>query len=206
MHETASSDLALWDRLLTGDTHAFGTMMRDYYPLLFRYGSKFSSDRVLVQDSIQDVFLEVWEKRSVVNREIPPRPYLMASLRRRIHRLTGRHLLSLTEADEHLFDIEFSVEHTIIESETARKTALYIRSLLSQLPRRQQEVVYLKFFNDMSRDEIAEVMHIAPQTVSNLLQNAVKWLKVNWNTNFSATVYAGLSCYFPELFLAIFKK
>ena len=52
-----------------------------------------------------------------------------------------------------------------------------MKQLLEKLPRRQKEVIYLKFFQELDRDQIAAVMAIAPQTVSNLMQLAIKQLR-----------------------------
>lgn len=46
--------------------------------------------------------------------------------------------------------------------------------LISALPNGQKEVVYLKFFQELSRDQIDQIMDTAPQTVSNLLQLAIR--------------------------------
>ena len=71
-------------------------------------------------------------------------------------------------------------EQKIIQNESALQMADQLHTLLNQLPRRQKEVIYLKYFNDLSREEIAAIMHIAPQTVSNQLQIALRWLQGNW--------------------------
>ncbi len=196
-------DQLLWQRLLSGQVLAFEELMRKYYPVLFRYGTRFSRDRALIQDAIQDVFLEVWEKRSHVDGVIPPKPYLMASVRRRIHRLTNSPALVLTAdtPESNSFDIEFSVEENFIQTEETLKLAQHLSSLLNGLPPRQQEAVYLKFFHEMSRDEISEVMHISPQSVSNLLQTALKWLKINWSKNLALGVLIGIKAYLIDTFL-----
>ena len=170
----------LWEQTLSGDGKAYDQLVRLFYQGLFQYGCRFSRNKELIKDCIQDVFLEVWQKRQQVDREIPPKPYLMASLRRRIHRvaLANRPVFG-QEAylRDDLFEVQFSVEESFIREETTLQTAERCLQLLKTLPKRQQEVIYLKYFQDLSRDEIAEVMKIAPQSVSNLIQLALKWLK-----------------------------
>ena len=170
----------LWEQTLSGDSKAYDQFVRLFYQALFQYGCKFSRNKELIKDCIQDVFLEVWQKRQQVNREIPPKPYLMASLRRRIHRvaLANRPVIGQEESlRDDVFEVQFSVEEAFIREETTLQTAERCLQLLKTLPKRQQEVIYLKYFQDLSRDEIAEVMKIAPQSVSNLIQLALKWLK-----------------------------
>lgn len=83
----------------------------------------------------------------------------------------------LTGETEPGFQIEFSVEEQFIENEAVSRRAEQLKKLLNTLPARQKEVVYLRFFQELSRDEIAGVMTITPQTVSNLLQLAFKQLR-----------------------------
>lgn len=86
-------DTRLWQVLPSGDVASFEKLIARTYDTLFQYGCKFSRDKELIKDSIQDVFLEVWEKRESLNVNIPPKAYLLASLRRRLHRLAQRNRL-----------------------------------------------------------------------------------------------------------------
>lgn len=173
----------LWREMLAGDVTAFEHLIDRTYDLLFHYGTKFNSDRELIKDCIQDVFLGVWEKKDALNPEIPPKPYLLASLRRRLHRLASRLRMDCmdyyTETDI-VFDLEFSAEYQLIESENDRLLASRMTEMLNELPKRQKEAVFLRFYNDMEREEIALVMDIQPQSVSNLLQEAFKFIKLHW--------------------------
>lgn len=173
----------LWYLALAGDRSSFQKLLETTYDLMFQYGHKFSKDTELVKDAIQDVFLEILEKRHVLNQDIPPKAYLLASLRRRLHRLGNRQrwLLSGDPVIESTdFDVEFSAEDCLIQSEYTRSMGEQMASLMNGLPKRQKEVVYLRFFENLERDEIAYMMEIRPQSVSNLLQTAFKWLKTQW--------------------------
>ncbi|GAB3334692.1 sigma-70 family RNA polymerase sigma factor [Larkinella ripae] len=181
-----SDELDLWQRFTNGNSLAFETLLVTYSRVLFAYGSKYSGDDEFVKDCIQDLFLDLWQKRETLNQTVVVKAYLLASLRRRIHRaLEHRRWLSGTPLDtvEH-FSVEFSVEENLVEDETARSVVFRVKHLIEQLPKRQQEVVYLKFFQELDRDHISEVMSIAPQSVSNLLQAAIKQLKSQWKAEF----------------------
>ncbi|WP_031526951.1 RNA polymerase sigma factor [Dyadobacter crusticola] len=171
-----------WQAALAGDRASFQKLLEGTYDLMYQYGQKFTRDPELVKDAIQDVFLGILEKRATVNASIPPKPYLLASLRRRLHRLGQRGNWLLDSGVDHGFDfdIEFSSEYYFIISEENRHLAQQITSLMNALPARQKEVIYLRFFQDLDRDEIAGIMHIRPQSVSNLLQSAFKWLREQW--------------------------
>lgn len=188
-------EVNLWRKMLEGNTSCYEQLINRTYNLLFQYGCRFSSDREMLKDCIQDVFLEIWEKRSALNPHIPPRAYLIASLRRRIHRVVQQNRLQTTEDFEKTisdFNVEFSAEHLFIQSEQDQQLAKRITFLLNELPKRQQEAIFLRFFNDMERDEIADIMDIHPQSVSNLLQSAFRTIRMQWKIIISLFYMIGI--------------
>jgi len=179
-------DNVIWQRFLAGEVDAFDRLMTLHFKTLFHYGSKFSKDKEFVKDNIQDLFLILWERRKNLSSEIAVKPYMMASLRRLMHRnAKSRPTVSdLAFEDNGNFEIEFSVEEEYIENESSLRITRELKRLLDELPERQKEVIYLKFFQEMDRSQIAEIMSISPQTVSNLLQIAIKQLKRYWKAEF----------------------
>ena len=178
-------EISLWYKMLEGNVVCYEQLIKRTYNLLFQYGCRFSSDREMLKDCIQDVFLEIWERRTMLNQQIPPRAYLLASLRRRVHRVMQQNRLQTKDDFENSisdFNVAFSAEQLLIQSEQDQQLAKRIALLLNELPRRQQEAIFLRFFNDLDRDEIANIMDIHPQSVSNLLQSAFRSIKMQWKT------------------------
>lgn len=178
-------DSIIWDRFLEGDKIAFEELMKSHFTVLFHYGTKFSKDKEFIKDCIQDLFLQLWESRQNLSNKVMVKSYLMASLRRRIHRATLPIYFSdvLTKSKD-IFDFEFSIEEKFIQDESTLLLTQKIKHALEMLPKRQKEVIYLKFFQELEREQIAKIMEVAPQTVSNLLQMAVKQLKKRWIIEF----------------------
>jgi RNA polymerase sigma factor (sigma-70 family) len=116
----------------------------------------------------------------------------MASLRRLMHRSSmSKPLLSDNSVEEIKgnFEIEFSVEEEYIENESSLVVTQKLKKMIDELPLRQKEVIYLKFFQEMDRSQISEVMNISPQTVSNLLQIAIKQLKRHWKSELLILIF-----------------
>ncbi|HEV7350271.1 sigma-70 family RNA polymerase sigma factor [Telluribacter sp.] len=179
-----STEESLWLRFLAGETEAYEQLIATHYRPLFYYGSKFSKDREFIKDCIQDLFLHLWERRTHLSNEVVARPYLMASLRRHMHRSQPSGPLAFDHSaesnnDVH-FEVEYSIEDRLIRQESSVALAIRIKTLLDAMPQRQKEVLYLKYFQDMDRKQISEIMNITPQTVSNLLQLAFRQLKKQW--------------------------
>lgn len=179
------ADTTIWRELISGNKTAFQQLMHQYFRVLFSYGTKFSRDEELVKDTIQELFIRLWDRKAHLAADVNPKAYLLASLRRALHRKTTvQDRFSSYDSLEdsiNFFDFELSVEHAFIQKEGSASLAKEIADKVAGLPKRQKEVVYLKFFQEMSRDEISTTMGISPQTVSNLLQSALKKLRSELN-------------------------
>lgn len=182
----------LWSRLQKGDAAALESLMRLCLKEMFHYGTKFSADDEFIKDCIQDVFLEIWQRHTTLGTAPSVKAYLFASLRRRMHKLYRQRerLFSANSADVNAgFDVVFSPENHWIEQETIIENARNISALLNKLSKREKEIVYLKFYQNLSRTEIAEVMNLNQQSVSNLLQTTLQKMRGLWVGEFSGLVW-----------------
>ncbi len=50
----------IWDKFKSGDQKAFEIIYNEYVDVLYAYGSKMTSDKSLVEDSIQDLFIDIY--------------------------------------------------------------------------------------------------------------------------------------------------
>ena len=173
-------DSERWDAFRAGDDKALGQIARQYYRSLYSYGIKFAKDPEFVKDCIQDLFLELWAKRSTLGDTSFIKFYLLKSLRRKIHRESLRQQW-MTDGDELDFESELageaSVEQQIIDVETNEAILKALNQQITLLTKRQQEIIYLRFFENMDNEAIAQVMSISRQAVANLLYRTIQELK-----------------------------
>lgn len=178
-----ASEKITWHLFIEGDKSSFEELMKFFFRPLFNYGYKFIKDEELVKDAIQELFIRLWNSRERLSANVHPKAYLFASLRRALYRKIKSQSKTVffdNEDGAYTFDLEASADYRIITNETNVRIAKTIAANLSRLPKRQKEVVYLKFFQGLSRDDISDAMSISPQTVSNLLQLALKKLRAEF--------------------------
>ena len=172
------NDAELWRRFRDGDDVAFSMLYQTQIDLLYRYGHKLSADTELVEDSIQDMFIELWNSRQRLSDTDSIKFYLFRILRRKITRNPlNRMTAGVTGdyADQLLFSI--SAESELIDLENEHSRMLMINRVLSKLPPRQQEVINLRYFNNFSHQQIGDMMNISLQSVHNILQKSMKNLR-----------------------------
>jgi len=147
--------------------------------LLYNYGCKLSPDQALVQDTVQELFVDLWKSRSRLTVPVSVKFYLFRSLRRRILknlREGNRFPLESFSSDSAVFAAQ-DAESTFIEQETGEHRLSHLQKALRQLPVRQQEVIKLRFYDELSLSEIAAILDINEQSVRNLLQRAIVHLR-----------------------------
>lgn len=185
-----ANEKKLWKRFTNGDLDAYEQMFRRYYRDLYGYGLKLCSRPEMVRDCIQELFVVIWDRRAFLDDVQSVKAYLLASLRRSILKEIKRQRRYSTNTIEYQqgSNIQFSPEEVMVEDESrlSQKKALY--NALAQLPDRQKEVLYLKYFNGMSYDEIEEILSINYQSIRNHIYRAVTKLKKTMGEEFSEVV------------------
>ncbi len=190
-----TSDERLWQQLRDGHELAFAELMRRYHGPLLSYARKLTTSSALLEDGVQELFVELWTKRHSLGTTTAVRPYLLASLRRRLVRAAHRDRwlhFTATEALELPFLTQFSVEESLIENEVHQQQLRRLSYLLNALPARQREAIYLKFYQNLSNEELAEVMHIGYQPATNLVYRALRFLRQHWHEPLSPILLIGI--------------
>jgi RNA polymerase sigma factor (sigma-70 family) len=173
-------NLVLWNRFLDGDQDAFADLMRLHYKDLYNFATRFTPDEALIKDCLQELFLTLWKNRTTINETSFVKFYLLRSLRRKLFRHLSRQKKSIGYTEfqfETLFRSSPSVENKIVREESRLELSLRVKKLLSNLSKRQQEIIYLRFYMDADIEEIAEIMSLNRQSVYNLFHDALKKLK-----------------------------
>ncbi|WP_420150760.1 RNA polymerase sigma factor [Spirosoma sp.] len=171
--------LKLWHRSQAGDKDAFCRLAEAQYRSLFTYATNFTTDREFIKDSIQELFIRIWERRTTLTIQVVS-IYLFKALRNQLlqeFRKPVRSLFSLySEEVVELSDWQ-TIETEIEQHEADSESRYKVRQAIDMLPKRQQEVVFLKFYKGLENEQIAELMDINRQSVANLLFRALSSLK-----------------------------
>ena len=169
------NDIMLWQSFLQDDASALGVLFKKYYPQLYQYGNKLSKERGLLEDGIQELFIDLWKNRNPVP-SVSVKAYLIKALKFKLMKEIGRNNhQSLDQLHDHLFEIPHEAFIVAMQEQKAMSDQLV--KALQQLSGRQREVIYLKFYQELNYDEVSEIMNINYQATRNLLCQALKALR-----------------------------
>ena len=178
-----TEDSMLWQSLKRSERAAYEILLKKYYTIVLNYGVRFYRDKEFVKDCVQDLFIEIWNRREYLADVVSVKSYLLQSIRKNIIRESSR-LKWFREADkisdDHDFDVEFDIETYLISREVENELLQKLRFELDKLTKRQREAIFLRFNQDLSYEEIAIIMDINYRSVVNLIHEAIKAIRKNW--------------------------
>ena len=183
----------LWNDYQSGDMYALANIMQGYYSDLFHWGLRLHGEREFVKDCIQDMFVDLWKSQqsagAVSTAAVSTgavsnvRSYLLVALKTRILReLSKKHVTHQSMlSDEYSFSVEFSSDLRLIDEEHEVYQVRKLEGVLNNLSGRQKELIYLRFYQSLSFEQIAEVMNLSRQSVYNLLQKSLGSLRKHYH-------------------------
>lgn len=171
-----------WQRFIYGDPDAFSQLYDAYSDVLYAFGMRYTVDRDLVKDCLHDLFIDLHTYRRNLASDVNVKFYLLKSLRRKLHAAHRKSsLLSFDRwnADDPLTinAFDFGIEHDLIMDEREREILETLTAEINQLPDRQREILYLRFYQDLDYEEIAAIMQISVPTCRTFIYRALKQLR-----------------------------
>lgn len=178
LHPGHIDDLMLWKAFRSGDEKAFITIFDRFTRPMYNYGYKIIGESELVKDGIQELFMDLWQKRARLRDTDSIKFYLFKSLRRKLIRLKSKSQKRIF-GNFSINDTEVTPSHefVLISEQMSLERKEKVMMMLNKLTKRQHEAVFLRFFEELNCDQIAAVMELSKQGVYNLIHHALDQLK-----------------------------
>lgn len=170
------SDLELTTMLKSGDNAAFNEIYRRFQGLLYLYACKIVKNDEEAEDIVQEVFLYLWDKRSIIVFKAGLAVYLYTAVRYKFFNLLDHKKVRTDYKDSlrHFLDHGVTLtDHYIREKELSK----LIESEINALPHKMREIFELSRKHHLSRKEISEKLKLSEKTVKNQINNALKILR-----------------------------
>ncbi|MCW0483927.1 RNA polymerase sigma factor [Gaoshiqia sediminis] len=188
----------IWQRFMDGDEEALSSIYFEFYDVLFNFGMKYSSDRFLVEDCIQNLFVDLLRNRHKQKPVTNIKFYLLKSLRNQMasERRKTKKLLPVGEPGEAEFRISYSAESSLIAIETDELRSMFLKMVTEKLTIRQKEALYLKFNCGFDYVQIAVMMQISVESARTMIYRTLKSIKETF----------GLECYSDLILFSLFRS
>lgn len=175
-----NTESLLWGEFLRGDQNSLSKIYLNNVNVLFDFGCKFTSDHALVKDCIQEVFIAIIQTRKKLSDTQHVKGYLLKSLKRKIVRETNRkrNFDKVTQSDDYKFELELThSESPESDDEILFSRRRRVNSAVESLTSKQKEALFLRFSLGLQHNEIAEILHLSPQSSRALLSRTIQKIR-----------------------------
>ena len=165
----------------SGDMSAFEALFQHYRGLVFKTAYLMSGNKEEAEDILQEVFVSVWKSRHTFD---PTKGKLTTWLYRITINQSSKHrkkqpvLISLDEARSDGFHLAETKSSELPEEFVMTKSKYEkLTNALNSLDSKHRPVLVLRYFDDLSYDEIAQVLGIPLGTVKSRINQAISTLR-----------------------------
>lgn len=163
------------ERATAGQGEDFDELVRRFELPLLQYAARITGDRERARDVVQETFVQLQrtEPRQI---DHAPAKWLFTVCRNRALNVCRKERRMLYLGDE-LIDARADDAALPSEQLEQKEASGFLLRIVATLPPRQQEVLQLKFQNDLSYAEISEITRLSVSNVGVLLHTALKTLR-----------------------------
>jgi len=168
---------------MAGDDKSFSKIYEHHAKSLLEYGGKLCKSRELINDSLQEIFIDLFLKRQNKNVHIENlKSYLFIAFRNTlIKKITKDRKFEQITSDKKNADIKFNIEYSfqtnLINEEISKEISKQLHKAINVLPSKQKEIIYLKFEEGMDYVEISDIMSISVESARKLMYRALLSLR-----------------------------
>jgi RNA polymerase sigma-70 factor (ECF subfamily) len=168
-------DGELLRRIQAGDEAAYDTAFRAWYPVIVRVAAAVLRDEDAAEEVAQEVMVQLWQRRHVVDVDTPLKAYLLRAVRNRsLNHI--RHLKVRRDAEPDV-ELTYNAPLSADMPSGAKELAAAAKLAVSQLPPRCREIFELSRIDGLKYSEIAEALDISQKTVEAQMGKALRILR-----------------------------
>ncbi|MEP6683604.1 MAG: sigma-70 family RNA polymerase sigma factor [Parafilimonas sp.] len=158
------------------EQEAFRIIYERYWEVLYKKALNHLKCSYDAEDAVQEIFISLWRNKKTVDASNNLSAYLFTALKYHVIKQTykkARKGFLLPLSVKELEETELSAE----EAMHIKEIQTFIKTEVSALPKRMQQIYLLSRENNLQVSQIATHLNISEQTVKNTLTTALKKLR-----------------------------
>ena len=188
------SDEDLLTSLGQGSEDAFTVIYERYHKLLYVLAYKYLKSTYSSEDAVQQVFLKLWEARSLLMVNVNLRNYLYTMLKNHVLNEI-RNNNSAVEKNYEIVQSAPEYEDELLIKIEEQDMMSHFYQAIDHLPKQKRQVCLYKLKGNLSNQEIADKMNISVPTVKTRYAQAIKILRAHFERLFLFLLYLWNSSY-----------
>ena len=175
-------DETLLERLVNADYSAFDEIYDHYWSLLLQIAIKKIGHVDLAMDIVQDLFVDLWQRRYTVAIHTGLRAYLISALYHKLFQYFRKQGIHEKHIDQYKLLVHDGLQEIFAVDgyeENYTHVLVAIEQSMEEMPDRMRVVFNLKYQRSLSNLEIAERLGISLQTVKNQLSKGLRVVRTH---------------------------
>jgi RNA polymerase sigma-70 factor, ECF subfamily len=168
---TATTTAELLARSVAGDRVAFERLFRPLYDAAFRLAAAMLSDASLAEDAVQEALFNAWRKLHTFRTGEDVRPWFLTIVANQCRSLRRTRWWSV----QRVAKVVAPSRH-----DPGAADRLDLEAVLARLPRRARLLLVLRYYLDMSFEDIGAVVGASPTAVKSSTHRALVKLRSEW--------------------------
>jgi len=171
-------------RIQEGDIKAYDFLFLSYYPSLCYYAKDLLKIAEVAEEVVQDVFLKLWEKRSVLTIQTSLKSYLYKMVHNQCLNYIRNHsthkiikTFSIEDLNTRFELLEIESSDSIFDTMLSDQIEKDLNLVVDALPEQCKKIFYLCRYQGHSYSEIAGQLNISVSTVKTQMLRAIEKLK-----------------------------
>lgn len=167
-------------KIAKNDRKVFEQVFKSYYTELCRFAMRYVREEVASEEIVQEVFINIWERRSELNINSSIKAYLFTAVRNRSFNWIKLQLPKEQQKTDVDVLSELQIDNTE-EDLRLEEIKGYVNDAIDTLPKKCKAIFILSRTAGMTYREIAEELDISVKTVENQVGLALKKLREQLN-------------------------
>jgi RNA polymerase sigma factor (sigma-70 family) len=134
-----------------------------------------TGSKPVAEEIVQDIFLHVWLNRTGLTKIENPDNYFFTVVHRKVYKYFKK--MSIEHNVRKMLSESSLVDNTTDEMVLSRESKRLVDEAVAKLPPQQQLVFRRSKQDGLSREQIAEELHLSPHTVRNHLADAIRSIR-----------------------------
>jgi RNA polymerase sigma-70 factor (family 1) len=163
-------------RVSEGDENAFNVLFRAYYQRINSFATRLTRSEIIGQETVQEVFIKIWLKRSTLKSIDNFDAYLFAIVRNHVYNVLRRQALEIQART--MLQSELTIASSSGEEDPLSEKKQLLRRVIDGLPLQQRRVLHLCRVQGLKYQEAAALLNISQLTVKTHLQQALRNIRL----------------------------
>ncbi len=172
------SDRGLWERAVEGEAAAFGELFQRHATPVYNYLFRRCGNWATAQDLTSIVFLELWRKRAQITLQHASALPLLLGVATNVlcnrRRTERRHRAALERMPA---PAEWTPDDDLVDKLAEEQRMRELLEVLGRLPKREQDLIVLCVWMELSYEEAADALSLPVGTVGSRLYRGKKRLR-----------------------------